>query len=118
VSQEAWIVLFLKIGIISGFLSLVGWVLVYSRLAAWWHNAIGRTLVVKSMLLAGLLVPSGLSLFFHFNRLTSLVAGWVDVALIGLISPAMWWRTAVWVKESRKHIPGPQGVGDEEDSEA
>lgn len=103
----------LKVGVIAGFISLVGWVAVYTRLAKWWHNAIGRTLVVKTLLIAALLVPTGLSLFLHFNRLTSYVAGWVDVALIGLITPVMIWRTVVWVKESRKDKPGPQGVGDE-----
>jgi len=100
--QADWIILCLKVGVIAGFVSLIAWIVVYTRLAAWWRNAIGRTLVVKTALIAGLLVPTGLSLFFTFNRLTSYIAGWVDVALIGLITPVMIWRITVWVKESRK----------------
>jgi hypothetical protein len=87
---------------------------VYTRLAKWWHNAIGRTLVVKTLLIAGLFVPTGLSLFFHFNRLTSFVAGWVDVTLIGAVTPVMIWRTVVWLKEAHTGKPGPEGIGDEE----
>jgi hypothetical protein len=113
VSQQQAIILAFKIAVIAGFLSLVGWVVVYTRLAKWWKNSIGRTLVAKTLLLAALLVPTALSLFFKFNRLTSYVAGWVDVSLIGLISPVMIWRSVVWIKESRKDKPGPEGVGDE-----
>jgi hypothetical protein len=98
VSQEAWIILGLKIAVIVGFISLAGWIAIYSALAPWWKNAIGRTLVAKTALIAALLVPTGLSLFLRFNRLTSYVAGWVDVALIGLISPVMIWRSLVFWK--------------------
>ena len=113
-SQDQWIVLLLKIGLIAAFVSLVGWVAVYTHLAAWWRNAIGRTLVIKSLLIAGLLVPSMLALFFHLNRFDSRIAAWVDVALIGAIAPVMAWRSAVWVKEARKGKAGPEGVGDSE----
>ncbi len=106
-SQDQWIILMGKIACIAGFLSLVGWVAVYTRLAKWWKNPIGRTLVVKTLLIAGLLVPTTLSLFFHFNRHSSLVAAWVDVVLIGAIAPVMIWRTIVWIKVSRmRKIPG------------
>lgn len=111
-TQEQAIILAFKIAVITGFLSLVGWVVVYTRLAKWWKNAIGRTLVVKTLLIAALLVPTALSLFLRFNRLTSYVAGWVDVSLIGLITPVMIWRSVVWIKESRTDKPGPEGVGD------
>lgn len=101
-SQDQWIILCLKIALICGFISLVAWVIIYSRLARWWKNAIGLTLVAKTLLIAALFVPTTMSLFFHFSRLTSHIAGWVDVALIGLVTPVMIWRTVVWVKESRK----------------
>lgn len=114
-SEDQWIVLLFKIVLISGILSIVTWIAVYTRLAKWWRNAIGRTLVAKSLLLAGLLIPSALSLFFHLNRLTSHLAAWADVTLIGAITPVMIWRTAVWLRESRKGLPGPEGIGDGKD---
>ena len=46
-------------------------VAVYGYLADWRHNPIGRTVVWLDILLALALAPSTLSLFFHFNRLTS-----------------------------------------------
>lgn len=111
-SQEQLIVLLLKIALIAGFTSIIGWVAVYTRLAKWWRNPIGRTLVIKSLLLAGLLVPTTLSLFFKLTRTGSLIAAWVDVVLIGGIAPVMCWRTAVWLREYRRGKPGPEGVGD------
>lgn len=104
-TQADWLILALKVACISGFCSLALWILVYSRLANWHRNPIGRTLVAKTALIAALLVPTTLSLFFQFNRLTSYIAGWVDVALIGLIAPVMIWRTAVWLRISKREPP-------------
>lgn len=100
-TQDQWIVLALKVVVVSAFMSLVAWIAIYTRLAAWWRNPVGRTLVAKTALIALLLVPSALSLFFQFNRLTSHVAAWVDVGLIGLITPVMIWRSAVWIRLHR-----------------
>lgn len=97
-SQDQWIILLLKVSCLSGFLSLTAWVVIYSFLAPWWRNPIGRTLVAKTALVALLLVPTALSLFLHFNRLTSHIAAWIDVGLIGLITPVMIWRSVVWVR--------------------
>lgn len=95
-TQAQWLILALKVALISGFVSLVAWVVLYSFLAAWIRNPIGRTLVAKTALIAGLFIPSMLSLFFHLSSHDSYIAGWVDVALIGLVTPVMLWRSAVW----------------------
>jgi len=101
VSQAGWLVLALKVALIAGFISLAGWVILYSVLASWWTSPIGRTLVAKTTLIALLFIPTTLSLFFHLSRLDSWVAGWVEVGLIGLVTPTMWWRSAVWLKLHR-----------------
>jgi len=95
-TQASWLVLALKVAVISGFISLAAWVALYSFLAAWWRNPIGRTLVAKTTLIALLFIPTAISLFFKLNRLDSYIAGWVDVALIGLVTPVMLWRSLVW----------------------
>ena len=97
-TQTAWIVLLLRIGVISGFLSLVAWIALYTRLAPWWRNPIGRTLVAKTALIALLFIPTALGLFFRLSARDSLTVGWVDVALIGLVTPVMLWRCAVWLR--------------------
>lgn len=99
-SQDQWILLLLKIGLISGAAVIVLWVAVYSRLTrrAAWRNPIGRTLILESLLIAGLFVPQILSLFFQLNRFDSRMAAWADVTLIGLVTPVMLWRTAVWLR--------------------
>lgn len=102
-TQDQWIALAFKVVLISGFVALTAWVAVYIRLTrgAALKDPIGQTLIAKSLLLAAVLVPSTLSLFFTFSRWTSHLAGWVDVVLIGAITPVMWWRTAVWIKVHR-----------------
>lgn len=95
-TQEQAIVLALKIALISGFASLVAWIALYTVYAAWWRNPIGRTLVTKTALVAALFVPTALSLFLKLNRQDSYLVGWIDVALIGLVTPVMLWRCAVW----------------------
>ena len=96
--MTALLVLVLKIGLISGFLSLIGWIAVYTWLAPWWRNPVGRTLVSKTALIAALFVPSILSLFFDLNRSDSILVGWIDAALIWLVTPVMIWRIAVWLR--------------------
>lgn len=95
------ITLALKIVLISGFCSLITWVAVYTRMAAWWRNPVGRTLVTKTLLIAAMFVPSILGLFFHLSLADSYLVGWVDVGLIGAVTPVMCWRTIVWIKLGR-----------------
>ena len=107
-TQEQLIVLLLKIVLISGVASIIAFVVQYTILAPWWRNPIGRTLVTKDVLLIALFTPSILSVFIHFNRLTSIIAAWVTVALLGLVTPVMIWRMAVWY---RMHKEGAAGDG-------
>lgn len=97
-TQTQLVVLALKVVLIGGVLSCATWIAVYTKMAPWWRNPIGRTLVIKTSLIMLLFVPSILSLFFHFTRVTSWVAAWLDVAVIGAITPVMIWRTFVWRK--------------------
>lgn len=110
-SQTQWIILLLKIGLVSGFVTLVAWVAVYTWLTRGgaWRNPIGLTLVIKTLLIAGLFVPQILSLFFNLNRLDSRIAAWTDVALIGLVTPVMTWRTIVWLRMGRGGKRDPVG---------
>lgn len=97
-SQEQIIILCLKIGLIAGAISIALWTVVYTRLAEWWRHPLGRTLVVEATLIGALFVPQILSLFFDLNRLDSRIAAWADVALIGLVTPVMCWRTIVFLR--------------------
>lgn len=94
-TQDQWIILWLKVAELAAIASIAGFTACYSWWAPWWRNQIGRTIVVKDLLLIVALLPASLSLFFHFSRLTSRVAAWADIAMIGLIAPVMIWR--VWV---------------------
>lgn len=115
-TQAGWLVLVLKAGLISGFVSLIAWIALYTRLAKWWRNPVGRTLVTKTALIAALFVPSILGLFFKLSRMDSYTVGWIDTGLICLVSPVMWWRCLVWVKLHRAgRLPrdGSDGQGPE-----
>ena len=108
-SQDEVILLCFKVAIIADIVSVAAFIAVYWRLAPWWRNPIGRTLVTKDILLILLLVPSLLSLFFRFNRLTSHIAAWVDVGLFALLTPAMLWRVAVFERiHKRNNAAAPE----------
>lgn len=95
------IILLLRIVLIAGVVSILVFVGQYTRLARWWRSPIGRTIVIKDILLVLVFIPSILALFFHFGRRTSHIAAWVDVILIGAVTPVMCWRTWVWEKIHR-----------------
>lgn len=97
-TEDALILLCFRIVLIAAFISLTAFVVQYTRLAPWWRDPLGRTIVIKSGLLALALVPSILSLFFNFSRRDSHVAAWLDIALFGAITPVMIWRIIIWQK--------------------
>lgn len=115
-NQVQLIILLLRIGLISGVAAITAWIAVYSRLAYWWRNSVGRTMVIEAVLVAVLFVPQLLSLF---SRIDPLVVEWTDVALIGLMTPAFAWRTVVFLRmgpsPERKHArpaaPGTEPPG-------
>ena len=113
-TQAQWLILSFKAVSIAAVCSLTGWIVIYTRVAAWWRNPIGQTLVIKTALIALLLIPTILSLFFHLNRITSMAAGWADVGLIGLITPVMIWRSVVWLQLHRDGTTGTLPAGDQD----
>ena len=101
-SQDALIILLFKVVLVADLLSVFAFLVTYTALAKWWTHVIGRTIVIKDILLGAALTPSTLSLFFKFNRLTSHVSAWIDITLFGLIAVVMAWRCITWVKIHRK----------------
>lgn len=112
-NQDEWLLLLFKIILVADVLAIALFVAQYWWLTrgAMWHNEIGRTIVVKDILLILCLLPSIMSLFFTFNRLTSHIAAWVDVALFGLLAPVMLWRVRVWQRiHNTKKPPGEESL--------
>jgi hypothetical protein len=93
-----------KVVLVAGFLVIVGWIIDYTRIGGkWWRNPIGSTTVYEAALIAGLLVPTTLSLFFALSRTTSEFAAWFDLCDFGLVIPVMVWRTLAY-RRIRKRI--------------
>jgi hypothetical protein len=61
-----------------------------------WTNPIGQTIVIKDIALVLVLVPSLLSIFVNFNRLTSHIAAWFDVTFFAAVPVIMVWRVIAW----------------------
>jgi len=95
-AQDQLIVLLLKIILIADVVAIAAFIGEYWRLAPWWRDPIGRTIVTKDILLLLALIPSVLSLFLKFSRLTSHIAAWLDVVVLGAMGPVMVWRIVVW----------------------
>ena len=100
-SQEQAIILAFKIVEVASVVTIAAFIACYSRWAAWWRNPIGRTIVLKDVALVLVLIPSILSIFVDFNRLTSHIAAWFDVAAFALVPVIMIWRIVVFRKIHR-----------------
>jgi hypothetical protein len=107
--QDHLMILLYQFVLIIDIASIAAFIITYTKLAPWWKNPIGRTIVVKDLLLILILAPSVLSLFFSFNRLTSHVASWIDLILLGSLAPVMLWRIAVWERIHREKSDADQG---------
>jgi hypothetical protein len=97
-TQQQALILAFKIVEVASVAAIAAFVACYSKWARWWENAIGRTLVFKDIALVLVLIPSILSIFIDFNRLTSRIAGWFDVTAFALVPVIMVWRTFVFRK--------------------
>jgi len=102
VTQDQLIIVLLKTGLVCGIASLLTWVVVYGRLAPWWRDQIGITLVAKSVIVIGQLLFLALSLFLHLSRLDNRLIAWLYTVFTLAITPVMIWRTVVWIRASRK----------------
>lgn len=101
-TQDAAILFLFKVVLIADLVAIAAFVLDYSVRAEWWSNPIGRTLVIKDLLLGAAITPSVLSLFFRFSRLTSHIAAWVDIALFAAIAVTMTWRVVIFERIHRE----------------
>jgi hypothetical protein len=90
--------LLFKVVLVSGFASIAAWVGLYTWLTRWgcWRNPIGRALLFAKSLLALALAAAALPAFVPLTPFWQQVAGWADVTLLGLITPAMIYRIFVW----------------------
>ena len=104
-SQDQVLLLLFKIVLILDEAAVLLFVADYTRLTkgrAWRRdNPIGRSILIKDALLALAFLPSLLSLFLNFNRLTSRIALWMDVVLFAGIAVAMVWRVVVFERVHR-----------------
>ena len=97
-SQDDAILLAFKVVEVASVVAIAAFTICYSRWAPWWANPIGRTIVLKDIALILVLIPSILSIFINFNRLTSHIAAWFDVGSFALVPIIMCWRIFVFRK--------------------
>jgi hypothetical protein len=97
-SQDQLIILLFKIILLIDEAAVLTFTGIYTALAPWWKTVIGRTIMRLDILLGLALIPTTLSLFFQFSRLTSHIAAWVDIGIFILIAAELFWRSATWVR--------------------
>lgn len=101
-TQEQWIIFLFRIACVSIELTVIAFIVIYTLLAPWWRNVLGRSIVTIDALLGMAFIPSVLSLFFDFNRLTSRIAAWADIVVFFAIAGVMLWRCWIWIRIHRK----------------
>ena len=97
-SQDEIITLCFKIILLTNLAAIFAFIGIYTKLAPWWKDVIGRSIVTFDILLGMAFIPSIVSLFWHINRLTSYVMAWIDVGIFTLIAATMIWRCLTWVR--------------------
>ena len=105
-TQAQLVVSLFKADLIADETAVFLFVAVYTLLAPWWRNPLGRTLVMLDILIGLALLPSVLSLFWHFSRLTSFVAAWCDVATFAAIAIVLFLRIPLWIRMHRDRKAG------------
>lgn len=93
-----------KITVIACQITTLGFVVVYTRVAKWWNNPVGRTIVAIDLSLFLALFPVTLSIFFELNRVESQIGAAVDLAAFVAISITMLWRIYVWLRLRRQGV--------------
>jgi hypothetical protein len=116
VSQDEAILLAFKIVEVASVVTIAVFVGCYTRWTKGkcWTNPIGQTIVAKDAALILVLIPSLLSIFIDFNRLTSHIAAWFDIAAFGTVPVIMVWRVIAWRrihKAEQLQQDGNQGDG-------
>ena len=119
-SQAQWIILLFKIALIADAIAIVVFVVDYTRLAPWWRNPIGRTIVSKDCLL---FIPIFLASRDFVMAAKALGASdsrilareifpniLPTIVSFGLIAPVMLWRTVVFelIHRQRQDDPEPR----------
>lgn len=99
------LILLTKITLIADMVAIIAFIADYSRLAPWWRNPVGRTIVIKDLLLLGVISMVVLSVFFQFSRLTSQVAAWIQIAELAAMAVVMLWRIVVFERIHRHGTP-------------
>lgn len=100
-TQDQAIILGFKITEVASLTAIIAFIAYYTAVARWWRHPVGRTIVAKDVALILVLLPSVLSIFFRFNRLTSYVAAWFDIGSFALVPVIMGWRIWVWRRLDR-----------------
>ena len=98
VSQDQVIILALKVVLVAIVVTALAFVGVYTYLAKWWDNEIGKTLVILDLLIAAGFIPSLMSLFLDFNRLTSTIAAWIDIGIWAAVAAVLALRIPLWIR--------------------
>ena len=101
-TQVQWMLLLLRIALVADAVTIFAFGVDYTRLARWYKDPIGRTIMIQEILLLIIMVPTALSLFFQFSRLNSDVSAWIDIAAFGLLAPVMAWRIVVFERIHRR----------------
>jgi hypothetical protein len=111
-TQDAAILLAFKVVEVASVVTIATFVACYTwwTRGKCWTNPIGQTIVLKDLALVLVLIPSLLSIFIDFNRLTSHIAAWFDVASFGAVPVIMTWRIVAW-RRIHKNGGGKEGGG-------
>lgn len=97
-----------RIAVSCALAGCLAWIMEYTFRSGW-RNSVGRTLMVKTLLLCGLLLISLLFSLLRFSPAWQDFLRWADLVMLALIGPVMAWRLLVFRKMGRSLARCPSG---------
>lgn len=83
---------------------LAAWMIQYSRLTqgAAWHDPIGKTLLLETVIILTYLIPEAGGIWVTYNRTQAAAAGLIELAATIALVALFAWRIWVWRRTARR----------------
>ena len=100
------LLLALKVALVVSVGGVLVFVADYCRLTrgACWRDAVGVTIIVKDVFIAGTLAPLLLAAFFHLSPLGNEIGSWALIGFLFAAGVAMFWRVLVFEQIYRRGV--------------
>jgi hypothetical protein len=96
--------------VLTTFFCSLAFIALYTVVAPWWRNPLGRNLVAFDASLSLTLLPSVIHHTFGPSAASSAFFGWFTVVAFAMVPCVIIWRAVIMVRMQRAHLHDPPPV--------